>query len=395
MQRVQREAYLDCQAGVSGQSLLAALLDAGCPVESIRSALSQMQLELKTVTASPDHRYGSAGTRLHLLVAGQSRSISELAALLAASHLPSAVQLAANTTFQHLLVAKQQQGSSELLFSPLMIAEVVGVVTGLHELGISRCSVSSLPLTTGLRQTPIGLILATQAWTLEIARQAGLPWRPTESEGELVTPIGAALLATVAQFQSPAPTFLFERIGSGFAEEASGYVRLCLGEQIEHGGSDSGSEDTDWITLLETHIDNMSGELLGGLMERLLGQGALDVSYTPIQMKKNRPATRLTVICALPDGERLASLLLRETTTLGVRLQSMQRLKAQRQQEQIETPLGPMLIKVKLLGQTMVSASPEYEECQRLALAHHLPLLDVYEIARQAIASTFIERKRR
>jgi uncharacterized protein (DUF111 family) len=146
--------------------------------------------------------------------------------------------------------------------------------------------------------------------------------------------------------------------------------------------------ETDWITVIESHIDNMSGELLGGFMERLFSLGALDVSYTPIQMKKNRPATLLTILCSPEIGEQLALCVLQETTTLGVRMQQVRRLKAQRHQMTISTPLGPIPVKVKRLGSRIISAAPEYEECQRIAREHNLPLMDVYEIVRAAIQST-------
>ena len=148
--------------------------------------------------------------------------------------------------------------------------------------------------------------------------------------------------------------------------------------------------DTDWVTVIESNIDNMTGELLGGLMDRLLAAGALDVSYIPMQMKKNRPAVMVSVICPVEEGDALAQVFLRETSTLGVRMQQVQRLKAQRTQERIETPLGPMMVKVKRLGARVISASPEYEDCQRIALERNMPLEEVYEVARQAIASIII-----
>ena len=162
-------------------------------------------------------------------------------------------------------------------------------------------------------------------------------------------------------------------------------LRLYLGKAHSEISVPDGEVDTDWVAVIESHIDNMSGEILGGLMERLFTAGALDVSYTPIQMKKNRPATLITIICPVEDGERLALILLRETSTLGVRIQQVQRRKAQRVQELITTPLGPILVKVKRLGSRIISATPEYEECQRIAREQNIPLTDVYEVARQAI----------
>ena len=166
--------------------------------------------------------------------------------------------------------------------------------------------------------------------------------------------------------------------------------RMQRGEELyylgnpDHFASPENAE-TDWVTVIESHIDNMGGELLGGFMERLFSLGALDVSYTPIQMKKNRPATLLTILCPPEIGEQLAMHVLAETTTLGVRIQQIRRLKAQRHQETISTPLGTILVKVKRLGSRLISVAPEYEECQRLAREHDLPLMDVYEMVRAAI----------
>ena len=136
----------------------------------------------------------------------------------------------------------------------------------------------------------------------------------------------------------------------------------------------------------------MSGELLGGLMERLFAEEALDVSYSPLQMKKNRPATLVTILCRPEDGERMAGIVLRETDTLGVRMQQVQRRKAQRAQQRIVTPLGPLLVKVKRLGTRIISAAPEYEECRRIASERHLPLEQVYAVAQEAAKSLIIDQ---
>src|ERR1700694_844836 len=130
-------------------------------------------------------------------------------------------------------------------------------------------------------------------------------------------------------------------------------------------------------------------------MERLLAAGALDAAYTPLYMKKNRPAVMLTVICRVEDGDALAQLLLSESNTLGVRMQHTQRRKAQRARQTIETPFGKMEVKVKLLGGRVISAAPEYEECRRIAFERALSLEEVYEVARQAIDRTIIQREKK
>jgi pyridinium-3,5-bisthiocarboxylic acid mononucleotide nickel chelatase len=160
-------------------------------------------------------------------------------------------------------------------------------------------------------------------------------------------------------------------------------------------GSFQNSEqaDTDWVTVIESNIDNMTGELLGGLMDKLFAAGALDVNYTPIQMKKNRPAVMLTIICQVDEGSTMAELLLSESSTLGVRISQVQRLKAQRLSERIDTPVGPILVKVKRLGKHIINATPEYEECRRIAQEKGLPLEDVYEIARQVFETRLLAHK--
>jgi hypothetical protein len=137
--------------------------------------------------------------------------------------------------------------------------------------------------------------------------------------------------------------------------------------------------ERDEIVVIESNIDNMSGEALGWLMERLLAVGALDVSYTPLQMKKNRPATLLTVLVSAEEAERIAALVVRESGTLGVRMRHAQRLKAGRRVEEIETPLGSVHVKLKLIDGAVTGASPEYDDCRALAEAHGLPFDVVLE----------------
>jgi len=141
--------------------------------------------------------------------------------------------------------------------------------------------------------------------------------------------------------------------------------------------------ERDEVVMIETNLDNVTGELLGWLMERLLAAGALDVSYQPLQMKKNRPGTLVRIIARPADVQRLAALVVRETPTLGVRLTPMQRLIAARHQYQLPSPLGPITVKVKLLAGTVVAATAEYDDCQRIALAFGMPLQEVQDQLRR------------
>ncbi|HEY4036530.1 MAG TPA: nickel pincer cofactor biosynthesis protein LarC [Ktedonobacteraceae bacterium] len=397
----QKVAYLDCYSGISGSMLLAALLDAGFSLNTLRQTLDALPLHGYQLQHNTLLEKGIQGSCFSLLLEEQKQpvcSLSEGIAVFDTLAISPHARHTSVTIFQHLVEAEAAVQGIDVeavhFEAPDVvntIIVIVGVVLGIEELGITQIYASSLPLTNGHMQTLRGLLPVPTPVTLELLRRVGAPWKPCAIEKELVTPIGAAILATLANFETPVITI--ERIGYGFGRHHLPWpncLRLCLGKTLNEIGVPDQEVDTDWVAVIESHIDNMSGEILGGLMERLFAVGALDVSYTPIQMKKNRPATLVTIICPPEDGEQLALVLLRETSTLGVRIQQVQRRKAQRVQKQIATPFGLMMVKVKQLGSRIVGATPEYEECQRIAKERDMPLADVYEVARQAIQVTLM-----
>jgi len=400
-------AYLDCYSGISGDMFLGAMLDAGLSFDLLKNELAKLPIPGYELTVEPFADKGIGGMRFAVNMSEQTqptRHLSDITALLHASSLSPHVRDTTLAIFQCLAEAEATiHGTSieEVHFHEVgaidAIIDVTGAAIAVDALGITQLYASPLPLTHGHVKTAHGLLPVPAPATLEILRRVSAPWKPSLAEGELVTPTGAAILATLARFQTPA--IAIERIGYGFGQKQFPWpncLRLCIGQA--QGMSHAANElqelpDTDWITVIECNIDQMSGELLGGLMEQLFATGALDVNYTPMQMKKNRPAVRITVLCPVEEGDTLAHALLRETSTLGVRMQQMQRLKAQRTSERIETPLGPMLVKVKRLGAHILSAAPEYEDCQRIAQEQHLPLDQVYEVAQPVLAS-HIKHKR-
>jgi pyridinium-3,5-bisthiocarboxylic acid mononucleotide nickel chelatase len=394
-------AYLDCHSGVSGDMFLGAMLDAGLSLDTLKTLLATLPITGYQLIVEPFVDKGIRGTRFDVVLAEQKqpqRHLSDIAQILHASSLSPRIQETALAIFQHLAEAEAQvHGSTieEVHFHEVgavdAIVDITGAAIAVETLGITQLFASPLPLTGGHVRTAHGLLPVPAPATLEILRRVNAPWKACPVEGELVTPTGAAILATLARFETPA--IAIERVGYGFGQKRllwPNCLRLCIGQAHGVQGTYSDEADTDWVTVIESNIDNMSGELLGGLMETLLSAGALDVSYTPLQMKKNRPATMVTVICVPEMSNALAQVLLRETTTLGVRLQQMQRLKAQRTQQHIETPLGPLLVKVKRLGTRVLSTTPEYEDCQRIAHEKHLSLSEVYEVAQRAIATAII-----
>src|SRR6266446_7824268 len=389
-------AYLDCHSGISGDMFLGALLDAGLSLDTLRNALAALPISGYQLVLEPFHDKGVRGSRFDVVLAEQeqpARHLADIVALLNASTLPLRVRETASAFFRCLAEAEATvHGTTveEVHFHEVgaidALVDIVGAAIGIEVMGISQLYASPLPLTSGHVQTSHGLLPVPAPATLEILRRVAAPWKSCPVEGELVTPTGAAILATLAQFQTPA--IAIERVGYGFGHKRFPWpncLRVCLGKSYGPAQGYAGPADTDWVTVIESNIDNMTGELLGGLMDRLLAAGALDVSYIPMQMKKNRPAVLVTVICPVEEGQTLAQVLLRETSTLGVRMQQMQRLKAQREQQPLTTPLGTTLIKVKRLGGRIISAAPEYEECRRIALERGISLEEVYEVARQAI----------
>jgi uncharacterized protein (TIGR00299 family) protein len=402
-------AYLDCHSGISGDMFLGALLDAGLSLDVLKEMLMCLPIDGYQLTLEPFSDQSIHGSRFDVLLSEQeqpTRHFSDIAALYHASTLPPRIRETALAIFRCLAEAEATVHKSSIehvhfheVGAVDAIIDITGAAIGVEVLGITQLYASPLPLTHGHVKTAHGLLPVPAPATLEILRRVSAPWQPSPAEGELVTPTGAAILATLARFEKP--MISIESVGYGFGQKRLAWpncLRLCQGHDL--GSADIVGEeepDVDWVTVIESNIDNMHGELLGGLMERLFSAGALDVSYSPLQMKKNRPATQITVICSQEEGERVAQLLLRETSTIGVRIQQVQRRKAQRTQQQIVTPLGPMLVKVKRLGSHIISVAPEYEECRRVAHEQDLPLAQVYEVAQRVAQSIIIgeEEKKR
>jgi pyridinium-3,5-bisthiocarboxylic acid mononucleotide nickel chelatase len=409
-----RIAYLDCSMGLSEAMMLAALCDCGFDLDILKRALAPTSLHNYTIQlhpVRPGHQSGISGTRLTLVISekehtdiqtdqvrvGQSTplpyaDLADIEAIIQAIDTHSEVRerilalvqrlIAAQATVAGIDEAEMRWTAQEVTHTLVMLSGIVLACTELHITGLTA---SGLPMMYEDSETPAAMLAS--AVTMELLRQVSVPLRVSSLKGSTITPLAATIFAEMANFELP--EMIVQRIGYGYTADEQHCLRLCIAQVSEL--ADDSDMDTDRVVVIESNIDNMPGELLGALLERLLILGALDVNYTAIQMKKDRPATMLTVICKEGDEQRFARVLLRETTTLGVRIQPMRRFKAQRAQVRIETDLGPMLVKVKRLGTSFVSASPEYEECQRVAQSRSLPLIDVYEVARVAIRNAITQ----
>ena len=393
-------AYLDCHSGISGDMLLGALLDldAGFTLDFLKNALTGLPVTGYELKLEPFQDKGILGSRFDVVLSAQDagspqvRRLADIEALLHASTLSPQVREMTLSIFQCLAKAEATVhgiGVEEVHFHEVgaidAIIDITGAAIALEAFGITRLYASPLPLSSGHVQTAHGILPVPAPATLEILRQVPALWKPSTAEGEMVTPTGAAILATGAIFETPA--MFIEHVGYGFGRKQFPWpncLRICLGRAgISNQHNDVA--DSDWVAVIESNIDNMTGELLGAFMDKLFSAGALDVTYTPIQMKKNRPAIMLTTICRVEESNALSELLLSESSTLGVRISQVQRIKARREMQRIETPFGPVAMKVKLLGKRIISAAPEFEDCQRIALEKGIPLEEVYDVVQQAI----------
>lgn len=391
-----RVAYVDCFSGASGDMLLGALLDAGVAIDQLRAGLATLPVRGWTLQAQPAAQHGISGTRARVVLDHETdqphRGLSDVASVVAGGSLPVAVRDQALAVFRRLATVEASiHGTTveEVRFHEVgaidAIVDVVGVVLGLHLLGIEAVFCSGLPTGSGWVRSGHGPLPVPAPATLELMRLAGAPTRRTPpvpgDTGELTTPTGAALLTTLARFEEPTLPRL-RQVGYGFGSRELPWpnaVRLWVGDTSGGGGL-----PRDTVAQIETNLDDATPEELGFAMERLLEAGALDVAFSPLQMKKNRPGVLVRVLARPSDAARLAECLLRHTSALGVRLQTLERLVAPRSEREVVTPWGPVRVKEKHLGER-AAAAPEYEDCARLARAAGVPLRRVYEAALAAV----------
>ena len=383
-------AYIQSIGGASGDMLLAALLDAGLPMEFLQDELAKIPIAGYGLSAVQEARREMRGVKLNVDVKEPTRySPKRLLEMVTSSGLDHKTKQRAEMVLKTLWTAEgrvhgesQDQLELEELGTVDTLVDVVGVSIGLDYLEVEKVYAS--PLVLGAAEPPRwpGGYPNPAPATLELAAMAGAPVAEDnpmyQGAGELTTPTGAALITTLAEFERPAfsVTGVGVGLGSKDPQEFPNILRVWLGEMdpapatVRQGA----------IILLETNLDDVSGLVLGYTQERLFAIGALDVWNTPIQMKKNRPGTILSALVP-KDKEREASeVILRETPTLGVRTRLVDRYVAGRQIVTIETDLGPVSVKVKLLEGKAVSAAPEPDEVRRIALETGTPFQQVYQM---------------
>ncbi|RME36579.1 MAG: nickel pincer cofactor biosynthesis protein LarC, partial [Thermoflexia bacterium] len=346
--------YLDLFSGAAGDMLLGALLDLGLELDALREDLAKMDLSGYELEAARQVRCGISGIRLHvrdIAHAHPARHLPDIRRLLAGSRLSPTVRDRSLAVLERLARAEARVHGVPIeavhfheIGAVDTLVDVVGFVAGLERLGVARVFASPVPLGSGFVQTEHGLLPVPAPATLALLAEVNAPTRPHPAQAEILTPTAAALLAELATFSYP--PMRVRAVGYGFGEKEFPWpnaVRAWLGELEE-------LPDQEQVVLLECNLDDATGELLGYAMERLFAAGALDVWFVPVQMKKNRPGVVLSALARPERAAALASLILRETPTLGVRRHPVERLVAGRSERTVETPWGPVRVKEKRLG---------------------------------------------
>ncbi len=393
--------------GASGDMLLGALVDAGVDLKKLRSELAKAPARGYSLSASKVHR-GSVDATLVVVETGaggeRTRTFDGFEETVKASKLPQADRKSALAVFATLRAAEAEAHAGEgaagarlhELGSVDTLVDVLGAVIGLRLLGIGKLHASPFPVSSGMSKSSHGVAAATAPATRQIYLARGVPVRAGgtgQPLGEAVTPTGAAIIATLADFRPV--SFTPERTGYGAGQrDPAGYPNV-LGLWVgAKAAAVEGVSLRGGLTLIETNLDDTPGEALGFAQERLFEAGALDVWFTPIQMKKNRPGVLLSAL--VPDGASAAcvNVVLKETSTLGVRTRPVERYEAEREIIAVDSEFGRVPVKVKRLGGETVDASPEYEACREISLRTGVPLQEVMRRV-QAEAVRQIAGKRR
>ena len=411
-----RILYFDCFSGASGDMVLGALIDSGVPLADIRRALGSLAIDPDAVWTERVSRAGVGATKF--CVRGEDaepvhahadhvhshhdhahgrpdvhhhahRTLAEIDALIDRSALSAPGKTRAKELFQRLGKAEAEIHGTTLEKVHLhevgaldSIIDIVGAVYAIESLGVDRVVASPLNVGSGTIRAAHGLYPVPAPATLQLLH--GAPIYSGPQQAEMVTPTGALLVAGYAAEFGPMPAMRVGAVGYGAGSrdfpDTPNVLRVVVGEADAKASAAS-------VVVIEADIDDMNPQIFGVVMDTLLAQGALDVHYTSIQMKKNRPGVLLTVIAPPDARERLTATIFRETTTIGVRYREMARECLDRDEVLVQTPFGGVRVKVARRNGEILNASPEFEDCARIARERSIPVKEVQALAIKAFLS--------
>jgi pyridinium-3,5-bisthiocarboxylic acid mononucleotide nickel chelatase len=447
-----RIAYLDCFSGVSGDMFLGALIDAGVSAKIFENAIEALNIGAR-IEISRVNRSGITATKVGVIAAGEKdmpgdsrtklalssskgvsdphghshptehthhdhvehhheagapqygRGLADICGIIGKAALSGSAMRNAIAIFEKLGAAESKIHNipvEEIHFHEVgavdAIVDIVCAAVGAEALGVDEIVCSPLNVGGGTVTCAHGTFPVPAPATVELLK--GVPVYSSGIEAELVTPTGAAIVAVLANRFGAFPEMKIEKSGYGAGTRnlprSPNVLRIIVGESAAHTDADKSVRATqlsqDAICVLEANLDDLNPQVFGYVMDRLLESGALDVFGTPVQMKKNRPGTLLTVLCKPGDADGLAQIIFDETTTLGVRRREEQRQVLARKWQSVSTRFGDVRIKIASLNGSVTSYAPEYEDCRRIAAEQRVPLKTVMQEAMQAYLQSSSEK---
>ena len=388
-------AFFDCIGGISGDMTLGALVDVGVSVEWLQKTLSDsVGLKGFEISSERVQRHGVSACRLKVSVSsGQKpRNLRDIEHIIENSDLSAAVMDRSLDMFRQLGEAEAAvHGCSidDVHFHEVgavdALVDIIGTALAVEHLGIKRIVASRIPVGSGFVDAQHGTLPVPAPATLELLKN--VPIYGSGIDAELVTPTGATIVTTLADSFSEMPAMTVDRIGYGAGtrdlQQRPNLLRIVVGQEVSARESGGDAE----LAMVETCIDDMNPEIFGYLMDRLFEDGALDVYWVPIYMKKNRPGTKVQVLCRQDATRPIADRILRETTTAGVRYFPVRRLTLQREQTVENTSFGQVAVK-RITGRDGTQRFvPEFEACRRIAIDRNIPIRDVYAIIQREIGN--------
>ncbi len=380
-------AYLDCFSGISGDMILGAMVDTGLKIDELSDELSKLKitgfsLESKRVVRGP-----IAATKLNVIAEDTNlhRHLPDIVHIIDRSSISPTAKQRARKIFERLAEAEAKvHGTTpdKIHFHEVggldAIVDIVGTAVGLELMGIEKIYSSALRFGSGFAESAHGVIPIPAPAVLELCK--GVPSERTDVKAELVTPTGAAILTSLSSGFGTSPKFRTESIGYGAGgrdlQEMPNVLRLQIGQTV-------GEFQQDYSIVVETNIDDMTSEIYGYILDRMIESGAKDAYLSPVVMKKGRPGIVLSVLCDDDHKDSIIETILNETTTIGVRTYRVDRVMLERESGSLDTALGPVKVKIAHLNGSR-RITPEFDDCARIAREREIPILEVYAAVQKA-----------
>jgi uncharacterized protein (TIGR00299 family) protein len=388
-----RIAYFDCFSGISGDMFVSALLDAGLKIEILEKELNKLNLSGYQLEVNKVLKKGISASQFKVKIQekGVERRFKDILNILEESKLDEEIKNEVKKIFFKIAEAESkihQEDVEKIHFHEIggldSIIDISSAVIGIKALEIKEIYSSPLPLGKGFVKCAHGILPLPAPATLELLKN--IPTYSGGMESEMVTPTGAAIISTLTKDFGERPLMKIEKIGYGAGEREfsiPNLLRVSIGEKILSDRDLMDGYVHDEALLIETNIDDINPEFYDYIMDKLFSQGALDVFLTPIQMKKNRPAQMFSIIVYEQNLKEILEVLFSESTTLGVRIKEVKRLKLTQQNFIAETKYGKIKVKVGIFKEDIKTIAPEYQDCQKIAQQYQVPLKEIYEEAKK------------